>query len=45
MPTVPGNMAVLRYLAINAMQRKGSEGSVRGKFKRTGWDETSSTGS
>ena len=35
----PHNLAVLRHLAINAMQKEGSKGSVRGKFKRAGWDD------
>ncbi len=34
----PHNLAVLRHMAINAMQKEGSKGSLRGKFKRTGWD-------
>jgi predicted transposase YbfD/YdcC len=35
----PHNLAVLRYMAINAMQNEGSKGSLRGKFKRAGWDD------
>ena len=35
----PHNLAVLRYMAINAMQKDGSKGSLRGKFKRAGWDD------
>jgi len=34
----PQNLAVLRHMAINAMQKEGSNGSLRGKFKRAGWD-------
>ena len=34
----PHNLAVLRHMAINAMQKEGSKGSLRGKFKRAGWD-------
>jgi len=34
----PENIAVLRHMAINAMQKEGSKGSLRGKFKRAGWD-------
>jgi predicted transposase YbfD/YdcC len=34
----PENLAVLRHMAINAMQKEGSKGSLRGKFKRAGWD-------
>ena len=32
-------MAVLRHMAINAMQKEESKGSLRGKFKRAGWDD------
>jgi hypothetical protein len=35
----PHNLAVLRHMALNAMQKEGSKGSTRGKFKRAGWDE------
>lgn len=35
----PQNLAVLRHMAINAMQKEGSKGSLRGKFKRAGWDD------
>jgi predicted transposase YbfD/YdcC len=35
----PHNMAVLRHMAINAMEKEGSKGSLRGKFKRAGWQE------
>ena len=34
----PHKLAVLRHVAINAMQKEGSKGSLRGKFKRAGWD-------
>jgi predicted transposase YbfD/YdcC len=34
----PQNLAVLRHMVINAMQKEGSKGSLRGKFKRAGWD-------
>lgn len=34
----PHNLAVLRHMAMNAMQKEGSKGSLRGKFKRAGWD-------
>jgi hypothetical protein len=30
---------VLRYMAINAMQKERSKGSLRGKFKRAGWND------
>jgi len=26
-------------MVINAMQKEGSKGSLRGKFKRAGWDD------
>jgi hypothetical protein len=35
----PHNLAVLRHMAINAMQKEGSKGSLRGKFKRAAWDD------
>ena len=35
----PHNLAVLRHMAINAMQKEGSKGSLRGKFQRAGWDD------
>ncbi len=35
----PNNLAVLRHMAINAMQRDTTKGSLRGKFKRAGWDD------
>jgi predicted transposase YbfD/YdcC len=35
----PHNLAVLRYMAINAMQSDTTKGSLRGKFKRAGWDD------
>jgi predicted transposase YbfD/YdcC len=34
----PHNLAVLRHMAINAMQRDTTKGSLRGKFKQAGWD-------
>jgi len=34
----PHNLAVLRHMALNAIQREGSKGSTRGKLKRAGWD-------
>jgi predicted transposase YbfD/YdcC len=33
------NLAVLRHMAINAMQKEGSKGSLRGKLKRAGWND------
>jgi hypothetical protein len=35
----PENLAVLRHLAINVIQKEGSKGSLRGKSKRAGWNE------
>ena len=35
----PHNLAVLRHMALNAMQKEGSKGSLRGKFKRAGWND------
>ena len=35
----PENLAILRHMALNAMQKEGSKGSLRGKFKRAGWDD------
>jgi hypothetical protein len=26
-------------MALNAMQKEGSKGSLRGKFKRAGWND------
>jgi predicted transposase YbfD/YdcC len=35
----PQNLAVLRHMAINVMQKDATKGSLRGKFKRAGWDD------
>jgi predicted transposase YbfD/YdcC len=35
----PENLAVLRHMALNVMQKDATKGSLRGKFKRAGWDE------
>ena len=35
----PQNLAVLRHMALNVMQKDGSKGSFRGKLKRAGWDD------
>ena len=35
----PENLAVLRHLVINTMQKEGSKGSLRGKFKRAAWND------
>jgi predicted transposase YbfD/YdcC len=36
----PENLAVLRHMALNVMQKDTAKGSLRGKFKRAGWDDT-----
>jgi hypothetical protein len=36
----PQNLAVLRHMAINVMQKDPTKGSLRGKFKRAGWNDT-----
>jgi predicted transposase YbfD/YdcC len=35
----PENLAVLRHMAINAIEKEGTKGSLRGKFKRACWNE------
>jgi hypothetical protein len=35
----PQNLAVLRHVALNVMQKDSEKGSLRGKIKRAGWDE------
>jgi predicted transposase YbfD/YdcC len=35
----PENLAVLRHMALNVMQKDTSKGSLRGKFMRAGWDD------
>jgi predicted transposase YbfD/YdcC len=35
----PNNLAVLRHMALNVMQKDTSKGSLRGKLKRAAWDE------
>lgn len=36
----PNNLAVLRHMALNVMQKENAtRGSLRGKFKRAGWDD------
>jgi predicted nucleic acid-binding Zn ribbon protein len=34
----PQNLAVLRHMALNVMQKDGSKESLKGKFQRAGWD-------
>jgi hypothetical protein len=36
----PQNLAVLRHMALNVMQKDPTKGSLRGKFKRAAWDDT-----
>src|SRR5271157_3206887 len=36
----PQNLAILRHMAINVMQKDPTKGSLRGKLKRAGWDDT-----
>ena len=33
------DLAVLGHMVLNAMRKEGSKGSLRGKFKRAGWDD------
>jgi predicted transposase YbfD/YdcC len=35
----PHNLAVLRHMALNVMQKDTSKGSLRGKVMRAGWDD------
>jgi predicted transposase YbfD/YdcC len=35
----PHNLAVLRHMALDVMQKDGTKGSLRGKFKRAGWND------
>ena len=35
----PHNMAVLRHMALNVLQKDPTKGSLRGKFKRAGWND------
>jgi predicted transposase YbfD/YdcC len=36
----PHNLAVLRHMALNVMQKDAPTSSLRGKFQRAGWDNT-----
>jgi predicted transposase YbfD/YdcC len=36
----PENIAMLRRLALNLAKLEGSKGSMKGKLKRAGWDDT-----
>jgi predicted transposase YbfD/YdcC len=35
----PTNLAVLRHMALNVMQKDTTKGSLRGKIRHAGWDE------
>jgi predicted transposase YbfD/YdcC len=35
----PHNLAILRHMAINLIQKDTSKGSLRGKLKRAGWQD------
>lgn len=35
----PQNLAILRHLALNVARLEPSKGSMRGKFKKAGWDD------
>jgi predicted transposase YbfD/YdcC len=35
----PNNLAILRHMALNVMQKDTTKGSLRGRIKRAGWDE------
>jgi predicted transposase YbfD/YdcC len=35
----PNNLAILRHMALNVMQKDATKGSLRGKFKRAGWED------
>ena len=35
----PENLAVLRHMALNVMQKDGNKSSLRGKSKRAGWED------
>ena len=39
MDNSPYNHAILRHMALNVIQKEGSKGSLRGKFKRAGWND------
>jgi hypothetical protein len=36
----PQNLTIMRPMALNAMQREGSKGSLRRKIKQAGWNDT-----
>ena len=36
----PQNLAILRHMALNVMQKDRTKDSIRGKFQRAAWDDT-----
>jgi hypothetical protein len=36
----PYNLAILRHMALNVIQTEASKGSLRGKNKRAGWQDS-----
>jgi predicted transposase YbfD/YdcC len=36
----PKNLAILRHMALNVMQKETTKDSIRGKFQRAAWDDT-----
>jgi predicted transposase YbfD/YdcC len=40
MDNAPNNLAVLRHMALNLMQKDTTKGSFRSRFKRAAWDQT-----
>jgi hypothetical protein len=34
-----GNLAVLRHMALNVTQKDTTNGSLRSKYMRAGWDD------
>lgn len=39
MDNSPYNLAILRHMALNLMQKEGPKGSLRGKFKWAAWND------
>ena len=35
----PENLAALRHMALNAIEKEGSQGAMRGRFERAGWND------
>jgi predicted transposase YbfD/YdcC len=40
MDHAPHNLALMRRWALNACKLEGSKGSMKGKLKQAGWDDT-----